>query len=133
MNLQERMQGDIKTAMLAKDKEKLSIIRFVLGEFNREYSIKPVGLSDEKMEAMTRKIMDTSLEMGETVDAKILATYLPSMLTTEQLDDIITTMISENSFSGMKDMGKIMGKLKAEYGSTFDGTIASKIVREKLS
>jgi uncharacterized protein YqeY len=59
--------------------------------------------------------------------------YLPEMLTDIQLTEIITALISELPEKSPKAMGVIMGKLKTEYLGRYDGTIASKLVKDLLA
>ena len=65
-------------------------------------------------------------------EVKILDRYLPTMLEPKQLEVLILGIINKNGFEGMKDMGKIMGILKSEHGGTYDGKLASQIVKDNL-
>jgi Glu-tRNA(Gln) amidotransferase subunit E-like FAD-binding protein len=59
--------------------------------------------------------------------------YLPELLTDVELTEIINTLISELPEKSPKAMGVIMGKLKSEYLGRYDGTIASKLVKDLLA
>jgi hypothetical protein len=64
----------------------------------------------------------------------VLDTYLPKMLNMEQTWKIVSDLIQTGGYSGMKDMGKVMGNIKKNpQFSQIDGKISSQIVKELLS
>lgn len=128
MNLQERIQRDMKTAMLNKDTERLSLLRVIKGEINREAK----ELSDDRVIAIIRKMKENAEMMNNQVEIKILNEYLPVMLGEKQIETLVLGIITKNGYTGMKDMGKVMTELKV-YGGQIDGKIASGIVKKILS
>lgn len=128
MTLQERIQGDIKTSMINKDVERLSLLRVIKGEINREAK----ELPDERIISILRRMKENASLMNNQGEIKILNDYLPSMLEERQVETLIAGIISKNGFNGMKDMGKVMTELKV-YGSQIDGKVASGMVRKLLS
>jgi len=128
MNLQEKIKADMVAAMKNKNEDVKSLLRVVLGEFNQ------IGkeVSDEDAIRIIKKMKENAIEMGNQIEVDILDPYLPSMLEPKQLEILIKGIIQKNSFEGMKNMGKVMGELKTNYGSTYDGKLASDIVRNNL-
>jgi uncharacterized protein YqeY len=63
---------------------------------------------------------------------QFLQTFLPTKLTTEETIDAISRVIAEVGASGMQDMGKVMGALKKEFGTTIDMSFVSQKVKELL-
>ena len=130
MNLQEQIRLDMVNAMKTKDSERLSLLRVVAGEFSR------VGkeLSDEQVLKVLKKLVENANEMGNISEINILEKYLPKMLGDDEVKIIISNIINENGFSGIKDMGKVMGELKKlDVASQIDGKKSSTFVKEMLS
>ena len=130
MSLQEKIKADLVFAMRMKNEEVKSLLRVVVGEFPRVSKQKE--LNDEQVLGVIRKMSDNAKELGNQTEVDILSNYLPTMLESKQLETLITGIISKNGFSGMQDMGKVMGELKTNYGGTYDGKLASQIVMDNL-
>lgn len=128
MTLQEKIQSDIKVSMLNKDIERLSLLRVIKGEINREAK----ELSDDRIISIIRKMKENAEMMNNQDEIKILNEYLPAMLGEKQIETLILGIINKGGYSGMKDMGKVMNELKV-YGSQIDGKIASGMVRKLLN
>ncbi|MDX1284726.1 MAG: GatB/YqeY domain-containing protein [Draconibacterium sp.] len=129
MNLQEQIRSDMVEAMKSKDTETVSLLRVVAGEFGR------VGkdLTDEQALKVIRRMSETAKELGNESEVLILDKYLPQMLGESQITVLAAGIISKNEFSGMQDMGKVMGELKKLPTShLIDGKLASTIVRKLL-
>jgi len=130
MSLQTQIREDMIAAMKSRDTETVSLLRVVAGEFGR------VGkdLSDEEALKVLRKMSENATELGNLEEVEILDKYLPQMLGEFQLKTIIGGIIQKNQYSGMQDMGKVMGTLKSHpMTAQIDGKIASQITRELLS
>ena len=130
MSLQETIKSDMISAMKEKNTEKTSVLRVVIGEFPR--ISKEKILTDEQVLGVIRKMKENAVELGNQGEVDILSDYLPTMLEPKQLEILITGIINKNKFEGMKDMGKMMGILKSEHGGTYDGRLASQIVKDNL-
>jgi uncharacterized protein YqeY len=128
MKLQEKIKADIMTAMKNKDENTKSLLRVVSGEISR------IGkdVSDDDVIKIISKMKENASEMGNANEMDILNKYLPVMLEPKQLEILIKGIITKNSFEGMKDMGKVMKELRDNYGSTYDGKLASEIVKNNL-
>ena len=128
MNLQEKINNDIKLSMKSKDTDRLSVLRVVKGEMNR------LGkeVSNEDIIKIIRKMKENSDMDNNIVESNILSEYLPSLLEEKQLETIIDGLINKNGYNSMKDMKHIMSFLKSNYGASIDGKLASSLIKNKL-
>ena len=128
MTVQEKINIDLKLAMLNKEVDKKDLLRVVIGEFNRVDKI----VSDDKAIAIIKKMVENAKDQGNTNEIPILEVYLPSQLDADELGIKINEIIDDLEATSMKDMGRVMGELKAKYSGTYDGKLASTLVRELL-
>jgi uncharacterized protein YqeY len=146
MSLKDRIKNDIKEAMRAKDTAKRDTLR------NLQAAIKQVEiderreLSDSDVEAILMKYAKQredakaqfaaasrdDLVAKEEAELAIVKSYLPTPLSDEELKEILQNIITQVGATSIKDMGKVMGKAKAEIGSRADGGRINKIVKEIL-
>ena len=146
MSLKDRIKNDIKEAMRAKDTAKRDTLR------NLQAAIKQVEiderreLSDSDVEAILMKYAKQredakaqfasasrdDLVAKEEAELIIVKSYLPTPLGDEELKEILQNIITQVGAISIKDMGKVMGKAKAEIGSRADGGRINKIVKEIL-
>jgi len=135
MSLQKQIKADMISAMKNKNEEVKSLLRVVLGEINtlsKGKGRETEEVSDDEVVGIMKKLKESAIEMGNGGEVKILDLYLPSMLGEKQLETLIKGIINKNGYEGKQDMGKVMGFLKSNYGSTYDGRLASKIVMDNL-
>lgn len=128
MRLQEKIDMHLKNAILTSDKEVKSILRVLIGEMDREGKV----LSDERIIAIIKKMIENAKIVGNLNEVAILETYLPKQLTEEQISGLVTALIFQNNYT-IKDMGKIMNELKSKYAGQYDGKLASQIIKDLLS
>lgn len=136
MILQNQIKDDMVNAMKSKNKEILGLLRVVTAEFPRCDYYRDISkdLPDNEVIKILRKMSANAKDQGNNVEVEILSEYLPEMLGETQIKTIVGGIIQTNSFSGMKDMGKVMGEIKKlTVSSQIDGKISSKIVKEMLS
>lgn len=127
--IQEMINSDLKLAMLQKNENVKSLLRVVIGEFNRVDKT----VSDEKAISILKKMVDNAKMVGNLDEVTILEGYLPKQLSTQDLEMVIQSIIFDNGFSSMKDMGKVMSILKDKYSGRYDGKIASDSIKKFLS
>lgn len=127
MTIQEQIGVDLKQAMLQKNEGVKSLLRVVIGEFNR------VGkeVSNEKATSIIKKMIDNAKEIGNQNEVTILESYVPKQLDEDTLKSIIGSIIVENHYT-VKDMGKIMAELKERFAGQYDGKLASTIIKSQL-
>lgn len=130
MTIQERIKKDMVNAMKNKETDKVSFLRFLMGEFTRGYK-KNIG--DDESISILKKTLANSQQMNNDFEVSILEEYLPTMFSDDEIKTIVETIIKDNSFTSMKDMGKVMVELKNHPKSAqIDKKIANRFVREIL-
>lgn len=147
MALKEQISEDMKSAMKSGDKEKLETIRSIRAailEFEKSGVDREMNNEDEitLLSQLAKKRRDSiqmyrdagreELATKEESELAVIQTYLPKQLSEVEIAGIIEKAISENSITGPKDMGKLMGAIMPELKGKADGKIVQKIVREKL-
>ena len=148
--LKDQLRDDLNTALKARDALRTSVIRMVLaaitkaevaGKEARELADNEV-LSVLTSEAKKRREAATAFEEGnrpelaakERAEAEILAEYLPTALTDEEVSAIITDAIAKTGAAteGMKAMGKVMGIVTAATKGRADGSAVAAEVKRQL-
>ncbi|MDN5864620.1 MAG: GatB/YqeY domain-containing protein [Gammaproteobacteria bacterium] len=148
MSLKSRLETDMKAALKARDTEKLGVIRMALAAVKQREidSDSRDGLSDteafgviERMIKQRHEAADQFRAGGreesaqkEEREAKLLGEYLPEPVDSETLDAEIAGVVRETGAASRRDMGKVMGLLKARLAGRADMGEVSRRVREKL-
>ena len=146
MGLKERLNEDMKQAMKAKDKNRLSAIRMVRGAVRDKEINSKVELDDdgvlEVIASQIKKRKDALEQLRKSnrddlVDAEMeqintLQEFLPAQLSIEEIEAAITGAIEELGATSMRDMGKVMGTLVPQLRGKADNSVISQIVRQKL-
>lgn len=146
MGLKEELSTDMKDAMRAGDKLRLSTIRFLLSELKNAEIAKGEELSDEEaVEVVQRQIKRRresieqykkggreDLAEKELAEAAILEEYLPEQLTDEEIIAVIKEAISQTGASSKKEMGKVMGAVMPKVKGKADGARVSRLASELL-
>lgn len=145
--MRERILNDLKEAMKAQDKEKLTVIRMVKGAIQMEELNVKHELNDDEVitiiskQIKTRKESINEFEKGNRQDLidkneseiKILEEYMPEQLSIEEVTEVIEKVFAEVNPTGMADMGKLMGKLNPILKGKTDMGLVSSIIKDKLS
>ena len=149
MNLFEKINNDIKTAMKAKEKEKLEALRSVKAAFLMAKTEK--GSDGELSEDAELKIIQKlvkqrkdSAEMyknnnreelyaKEISEAEIIAQYLPTQLSEAEITVIIEDIVSDLGAIGPQDMGKVMGVASKKLGGKAEGRVIAQKVKDILA
>ena len=125
--LQEKIQNDLKHAILNKDTDKRDLLRVIIGEMNRVGKI----LTDDAVLSIIKNMKDNAILMNNKIEIEILDQYLPKLLILEELDTIVLNKVKD--LKGMEHMGKIMKELRDVFPGQFDGAIAAKMIKQYLS
>ncbi len=147
MNFTERINQDIKTAMLAKDKERLAALRDIKSKLLLEATSGSGEVSDEAANKIVLKLykqrMDTyalyvdqarqDLADEELFQAKVIEEYLPKMLSEDEVRAEVIAAITQTGASGPQEMGKVMGILSGKLAGKADGKLIATIVKEELA
>jgi uncharacterized protein YqeY len=146
MSLTEKINADIKSAMLAKEKEKLEALRAIKAALLLE-STKGTGDVTEDAEVkilqkMYKQRMESAeiykqqgrpeLEEPEVFQANIIKAYLPEQMSEEQVKAVIQEVIQSVGASSAADMGKVMGPAMAKLQGKADGKLISQLVKQLL-
>ncbi|BCG48856.1 Transamidase GatB domain protein [Citrifermentans bremense] len=147
MQLQERLNADLKEAMKSRDALRISTIRMLLSsvknraiELRRDLSDAEVTETIVTLCKQRRESIRLFKEAGrqELVDKEeaelgLLTGYLPQQLTREELVSLVEKVIAETSATSGKDMGKVMKAIQPLVSGRADGKLVSEVVKEKLA
>ncbi|MEE0947871.1 MAG: GatB/YqeY domain-containing protein [Bacteroidales bacterium] len=147
MTLEERINADIKAAMLAKERKKLDALRAVKSAI---LLLKTNGsgdaISQEAEIACLQKLVKQRKESAELYKQQnrmdlyedeafqqaVIEAYLPEQMSEEEIRTELQKIISETGASTVKDMGKVMGAAQKAFAGRADNKVVSTIVKELL-
>lgn len=147
MSFTDQINADIKTAMLAKEKEKLAALRDIKSkllleatsgsgtEISDEIAIKIcMKLYKQRMETyeLYKQRNREDLAQDELFQAQVIEQYLPKMMSEDEVRTAVKNTIAETGASSLKDLGKVMGILSKELAGKADGKVISALVKELL-
>ena len=148
MALADDLSSALKDSMKAKDKPKLDAIRQIQTEIAKKKAEKGEEVNDDLVlgviSSYVKKMIkaveeyqslgDRGQEMAEKIQFEIdfLSTYLPEQLSDEEVEKIVDEVLSELGDVDISQMGRVIGAVMAK-GDGIDGSIVSKIVKDKLS
>jgi uncharacterized protein YqeY len=147
--LKQRIEQDLKSAMLGGDKQRVSTLRVVKSVILYAEVAKgsrDTGLSDNeviellskeaKKRQETAKIYQKAGENGraeaELAEKKIIDVYLPEQLSDDDLKRIVQEVIKGTGAASPQDMGRVIGEVKNRVGSSADGSRIALLVKEGL-
>lgn len=148
MGLKEQINEDIKSAMRAKEREKLEALRAVKAAIivaetesaNAEVDEAAGAKIIQKLHKQRKDAANLYVEQGrqdladtELAQANVIEVYLPKQLTTEELETAVKAIIATTGASSMKDMGKVMGIASKQLAGKADGSVISGIVKQLLA
>ena len=149
MSFINRIDEDLKTAMRAKDKVSLQVLRTIKKNFLEAKTAPGANneLSDEKALQIIQKLVKQGKDSAkiyaeqnrkdlsdeELLQVEVLEKYLPKQLTDEELENEVKAIIKELGATSMKDMGKVMGTATAKLAGQTDGKAISTKVRALLA
>jgi uncharacterized protein YqeY len=142
VTLKERITEDMKAAMRASEKERLLTIRMVQAAIKQREVDERVVLDDAQVVAVLEKMVKqrresiAAFEQGgradlaekEKTEITLLQVYLPTQLSSDEVDALIKEAIASTGATSMKDMGKVMGAVKAKAAGRADmGAVSASI------
>jgi len=148
MALKNQIDQDIKTAMLAKDQARLRGLRAIKSAILMAETEKNAGVFDEESEIkVLQRLIKQRKESAEIYQQQnrpdlyaiekeeqdVIESYLPQQLDKEEIRKIILSVVEENGFTSIKDMGKVMGMSNKILAGKADGKTISEIVKEVLA
>ena len=149
MDLQQKIDADIKAAMLARDKDRLNALRAIksaiLLELTREGAGKALDeaaglkilqkLHKQRMESASiyRAQQRDELATEEETQAYVIEAYLPKQLSEQEVETALRALITELGATGMKDMGRVMAEANKRLAGKADGSAAAGMVKKLLA
>jgi uncharacterized protein YqeY len=145
MNIEEKINGEIKTAMLAKDAKKLEALRAIKSVILL-LKTSPEGLTDDSIaKALQKEVKKRKesadiyksqnrpdLEEVELSQAAVMEEYLPKQMSEEEVKEEVAKIIASVGASGPGDMGKVMGAASKALAGKADNKLVSVLVKQLL-
>jgi len=148
--MQEQLDKDLKQALLSGDKAKAETLRTVKSVLLNEaisQGARETGLSDELVQKLLAKESKKRQEAAdlyqkggaadraaaELAEKAIIDSYLPEQMDESQVAVIVDEEVAKAGNVSLADMGRIIGAVRGRIGSTADGALIARLVKEKLS
>ncbi len=146
-----RIQADLKTAMLARDAVRTQVVRMALAAYKNEAVAKGLGpqgilveadalavikrLVKSREDSVTQfeKVGQMERAAQERAEIELLKPYLPAMIEGPALEAAVQAAIVQSGATTKKDMGLVMKALQAAHGGAIDGKAASTLVQHLLA
>ena len=146
-SLKTRITEDMKSAMRAKDTLRLGTIRLLLAAMKQREVDERIELDDAAISGIIEKLIKQrrdsisqfktagrqDLVDGEQAELAILQAYLPEPLSPAEVDAAVSAAVAESGAASVKDMGKVMGLLKARLAGRADMGQVSALIKAKLA
>ena len=149
--LRNRFKNDLLSAMKSKDTIKVSTLRLILAAIkDRDLESRSKGTGDEVSDSvvleilskMVKQRLETSkvyegagrFELADTEkkETNVINDYMPKMLTVDELDKVIDDAIDHIKATSLRDLGKVISKIKEDYSGRCDFADVSQMIRERL-
>jgi uncharacterized protein len=149
--LREKFNEALKDAMRAKDARKVGTLRLINSALkDKDIEARGLGkapLNDEEVLALLQKMIKqrndsieayekagrSDLVAQEQEEKAIIEAYLPQQMDLEEVKAAVKAVIASTGAASVKDMGKVMGELKAKFAGKMDFSKANGVVKELLS
>jgi uncharacterized protein len=146
MMLIDKLQSDLKEAMLAKDEIKVSTLRMLISAIRYTKNGGDSDFSDSEVTSVMQKEAKKRQEaaiafrsgdredsaLKEEAESKILEAYLPEQLSNEALTEIVEAAIKEVGATSVSDMGKVIGLVMGKVAGQADGGRVSSLVKDSI-
>lgn len=147
MSLIERLEGDLKEAMVARDADRRDALRLILASLrSAEKELQRPLHDDEELQVLQRerKRRVEAAEAyraagreeqaaGEERELAILEAFMPAQMSEDELEEIIDDAIAEVGATSIRDLGRVMADVMPQVSGRADGSVVSQLVREKLA
>ena len=147
MSLKDQITEDMKTAMRARDSERLGTIRLLQAALKQKEVDERVTLHDEAVIAVVDKLIKQrkdsvaaftqaarqDLADKETAEIAVLQAYLPPRLSESEITAAVAAIVAELGAAGPGDMGKVMGAVKTRLAGKADMGLVSAAVKAALA
>jgi uncharacterized protein YqeY len=147
VSLVERIEGEVKEAMLARDTRRRDALRLILASLrSAEKELQRPLSGDEELQVLQRERKrrieaadafraggrDEQAEQEEA-ELAILQEFMPEPLSEEELERIVDDAIAETGATSIRDMGRVMADVMPQIAGRADGSAVGQLVREKLA
>lgn len=146
MTLRERINEEMKTAMKARDSEKLGAIRLLQAALKQKEVDERVEITDDIVLAIVDKMLKQrkdsieqytagnrmDLVAKEQFEVTVLQAYMPAQLSEAELAAVLDRVIAETGATSAKDMGKVMNALRPKVAGRADMGKLSAVVKARL-
>ncbi len=143
----DSIKAELKDAMISKDKNRIIALRTFLAKLKAKEIEKKDSLSKPEslkiLQSIAKQLKDSiaqyidggreDLASKEKEELEILNEFLPTPLSEEEMEKIIDDVIKNSNACSIKDMGKVMGMAISKMNGRGDGSMVSKLVKEKLA
>ena len=147
MSLRDRVTEDMKSAMRAKEAERLSTIRMLLAAMKQREVDERIVLDDAAIVGIVDKLIKqrkdsvTAFTAGgrmdladkESAEIKVLEAYLPQRLSADEVDAAVAALVVELGAAGPGDTGRVMGAAKARLAGKAEMGLVSAAVKQALA
>jgi uncharacterized protein YqeY len=147
VSILEGLQESVKTALKTGDKERVTVLRMIVNELQKEAKEKRQELDESAEQAVLRRELKRRVESLEAFKAGgrddlavheelaigIIEELLPKQMDESELSALIERVVAETGATSAREMGKVMAGIMAEGGVRVDGKLASRLVKERLS
>ena len=145
--LKQRITDDMKSAMKAKDKQALKAVRMILEAIKQKEIDERIELDDAQVMTVIQKMVKqrkdsisqfsdagrSDLVEIEEAELETINNYMPEQLSDEEVESVVDKAINDSGANSMKDMGKLMGMLKAQLQGETDMSLVSQLIKSRLS
>ena len=145
--LKDRIRQDTVAAMRARDRARVAALRLVAAEIKQREVDSRESLNDAGvlavLDRMLKQRRDASeqyraagrdeLAAAEQFEIEVIEAYLPAPLTAEEVAALVAGAVEATGASSMRDMGRVMGRLRPEVQGRADMAEVSRFVRERLA
>jgi uncharacterized protein YqeY len=146
-NLKDRITEDMKSAMRARDSERLSVIRMLLAACKQREVDERIELDDHAVVGLVDKLIKqrkdsvTAFQQGgrpelaakESAEIQVLQAYLPQRLGADEVAAEVAALVAELGAAGPGDMGRVMAAAKARLAGKAEMAAVSAAVKQALS
>jgi len=147
MSLKDRITEDMKSAMRAKETDRLSTVRMLLAACKQREVDERIVLDDAAVIGIVDKLIKQrkdsiaqyeaagrqDLADAEKFEAGVLSAYLPARLSAEQVAAAVGALVAELGAKGPGDMGKVMAAAKSRLGGQAEMAVVSAAVKQALA
>jgi len=147
VSLIERLEGELKDAMVARDAERRNTLRLILASLRgAEKELQRPLHDDEELQVLQRerKRRREAAEgfraggreeqaEAEERELAVLEEFMPAPLSEEDLEEIVDDAIAEVGATSMRDFGRVMADVMPQVSGRTDGSVVSQLVKEKLA